>query len=324
MRNESSILSQGIISSRAAGRLITVAGNAIINQGTLEVINGGTIAVTAQSMINLAGTISSASNSLVTISAPLTWAGGSIGGDGPLILNSTASITDNAVKPGTGVLRVNSSFSVAPGKRLDLTTGKLILKASTVGSWNGSSYTGVSALIQSGRNNPGSTGGRWAGPGIVTSQSDAVVRELTSIGVATAAQVKSIAATRTSLWSGQTVSGTDVLVMYTYAGDANLDGKIDVADYARLDFNLPLHSAGWFNGDFNYDGKIDVLDYGIIDMNVRAQDAPFSTASDALAATSQVARLTDDSVATVPEPCSSAVFVFGAASAGGIRTRRRK
>jgi hypothetical protein len=48
--------------------------------------------------------------------------------------------------------------------------------------------------------------------------------------------------------------------MYTYGGDANLDGKITVDDYGRIDFNVGLGTAGWYNGDFNYDGKITVDD----------------------------------------------------------------
>ena len=98
------------------------------------------------------------------------------------------------------------------------------------------------------------------------------------IGVATAAQVKGIAATATAVWAGQTVTGSDTLVMYTYGGDANLDGKINVDDYGRIDFNVNLGTPGWFNGDFNYDGKINVDDYGIIDFNVGIQGAPFFTA----------------------------------------------
>jgi hypothetical protein len=62
--------------------------------------------------------------------------------------------------------------------------------------------------------------------------------------------------------------------MYTYAGDANLDGKIDISDYGLIDSAVRIGLSGWFNGDFNYDGKIDILDYGIIDSNVRVQGPP--------------------------------------------------
>ena len=46
--------------------------------------------------------------------------------------------------------------------------------------------------------------------------------------------------------------------MYTYGGDATLDGKINVDDYGRIDGNVGSSGSifGWYNGDFNYDGKI--------------------------------------------------------------------
>src|SRR5207247_3849777 len=100
----------------------------------------------------------------------------------------------------------------------------------------------------------------------------------TGIGIATAAQVKGIAATTTATWAGQTVTGTDALVMYTYGGDANLDGKLNVDDYGRIDSNIGLGTAGWYNGDFNYDGKVNVDDHGIIDSNIGIQGAPFPAA----------------------------------------------
>src|SRR5205807_5077059 len=168
---------------------------------------------------------------------------------------------------------------------------------------SGSTYTGVTGLIQSGRNS-----GNWSGPGIITSKTDATTSVRTSIGVATAQQVKNLSsATATAVWAGQTVTGSDTLVMYTYGGDANLDGKIDISDYGRIDFNIPLHTTGWFNGDFNYDGKIDISDYGIIDFNIGIQGTPFSTAG-GLSATA------------VPEPAAALLFAAGLL----FRPRRRR
>ena len=60
------------------------------------------------------------------------------------------------------------------------------------------------------------------------------------------------------------MSAADLLVMYTYAGDANLDGKIDIDDYGQIDSNVSKSDTvfGWFNGDFNYDGAISIeLEY---------------------------------------------------------------
>src|SRR6185295_13336067 len=80
-------------------------------------------------------------------------------------------------------------------------------------------------------------------------------------------------------FAGISVSASEVLVMYTYGGDANLDGKINVDDYGHIDSSVVLPGVtGWINGDFNYDGKINVDDYGIIDSNVPIQGAPFFTA----------------------------------------------
>ena len=72
-----------------------------------------------------------------------------------------------------------------------------------------------------------------------------------------------------------------MLVKFTYGGDANLDGKINVDDYGRIDFNVNLGTTGWYNGDFNYDGKINVDDYGIIDSTVGIQAPPPGSASGA-------------------------------------------
>src|SRR5205823_10775046 len=119
--------------------------------------------------------------------------------------------------------------------------------------------------------------------------------------IAEAGQVKGVAAGATAVWGGQTVTGSDTLIMYTYGGDANLDGRINVDDYTRIDSNIGLGTAGWFNGDFNYDGKVNVDDYTIIDSNIGIQGAPFPTA---LAATPRVARLT-----AVPEPTTSLLLL---------------
>src|SRR5205807_4956598 len=125
----------------------------------------------------------------------------------------------------------------------------------------------------------------------------------TTLGVASASQVKSINPGDTAVWNGQSVTGSDTLVMFTYAGDATLDGKINVDDYGRIDFNVNLGTSGWYNGDFNYDGKVNVDDYGIIDFNVGIQGAPLLNAE--VAATLRVARLS-----AVPEPASSTTIAL--------------
>jgi autotransporter-associated beta strand protein len=57
-----------------------------------------------------------------------------------------------------------------------------------------------------------------------------------------------------------------VLVKYTYLGDANADGKVDPTDYAIVDGNQGKGHS-WVTGDLNFDGKVDPTDYAQIDGN---------------------------------------------------------
>jgi hypothetical protein len=204
----------------------------------------------------------------------------------------------------TAVSRV-VSLSIDVGAKLDITDNKLIIaSADQTGSWSGASYTGVSGVIQSGRN-----GGDWSGSGIVTSSATG---NLTSIGIATAQQAAALlSSSATAVFAGQTVTGSDTLIMYTYGGDANLDGKINVDDYGHIDSSVVLSGvSGWFNGDFNYDGKVNVDDYGIIDFNVDIQGAPFSTGN-ALSARA------------IPETSASTLALVVAGLQGRRRRRNR-
>jgi autotransporter-associated beta strand protein len=227
----------------------------------------------------------------------------------------------------TRVLRTPSLLISGSGK-LDLQNNKLIT-AANAGSWNGANYTGVTGLIQLGRGT-----GTWNGStGIITSQSQATTSNLTTIGVATAAQVKGIANTATAVFAGQVVTGTDTLAMYTYGGDATLDGKINVDDYTRIDFNVGLGNHGWFNGDFNYDGKINVDDYTIIDFNVGIQGAQFPTAGGVFASGATAAiggsgvglpitSVVSVPTSAVPEPATAGLLALAAAVFAGRRRRR--
>ena len=109
------------------------------------------------------------------------------------------------------------------------------------------------------------------------------------------------------------VAADDVIVMYTWAGDANVDGLISGDDLAALDFSFAVPGAsGWYNGDFNHDGIISGDDYAAVDFNIVAQGAPFSTA--APAATSLTA---------VPEPAGGLAASFVGCSMFARRRRKQ-
>jgi ELWxxDGT repeat protein len=203
------------------------------------------------------------------------------------VFNTTQHIADlqlngghASVAPGGGKVLLANALSITGGGALDLRDDSFALDysaASPIGSWDGSTYTGITGLIKSGRN-----GGSWNGSGIVTSLANASV---TTLGVAEASQVLGAGG---GTIGGQSLDGSAVIVKYTYGGDANLDGKINVDDYTRIDFNVALGTTGWYNGDFNYDGKINVDDYTIIDFNVGIQGPPILSASTTIAMAQRV------------------------------------
>ena len=209
-------------------------------------------------------------------------------------------------------IRTTVSAIRVPGVERDITASAGVAgllahggTAGGVGTWDSSAYTGMTGLIASGRN--GGTLPLWDGSGIITSQSDATGGNLHSIAIARASDVRPATATATALWAGQTITGTDTLVMYTYGGDANLDGVVNIDDYGKLDTGFRQTRTGWINGDFNYDGVVNIDDYGIIDFNVTAQTGTFPAAGGI------------EGVAAVPEP---AFVSFGGLGVLLARLRR--
>jgi hypothetical protein len=161
-----------------------------------------------------------------------------------------------ALGAGGDKVLIAATLSIGAGGKLDLADNDLIVRAGTAGTWNGSSYDGITGLV--------------AGGSIFSSLAQS---RRTVLGIATAGQLDGLTGAQTAIWNGQTVSASDVLVKYTYAGDANLDGKVNIDDYGRIDANVGQSGSvfGWYSGDFNFDGKINIDDYGLIDSIIGAQ-----------------------------------------------------
>ena len=214
-------------------------------------------------------------------------------------------------------------MSIGASGKLNLTNTKIVTKDAigtrTLNDPNdpnaGGVYSGVQGLVQKGYNE-----GTWDGNGILTSQSDAL-NGLTTIGVANAGDVKFLGPTDTTLWAGQTINGTDTLVMYTYGGDADLNGKLDADDYSFIDVGIGTAGAsGYANGDFNYDGVINADDYSVIDTNINSTAyktaGPFWTADEERGFAAASSGLT-----AVPEPTGLGVLALAAT---GLLARRRR
>ena len=66
-------------------------------------------------------------------------------------------------------------------------------------------------------------------------------------------------------FDGQSAVNTDILIKYTYFGDANLDGKINTSDVTVTDNSYNSGIPGWASGDWNYDGLLNSSDVTLYD-----------------------------------------------------------
>jgi hypothetical protein len=165
---------------------------------------------------------------------------------------------------GRTVLVVNS-LSIAQGGLLDLANNDLIVRNGSGGS--------VATWLDEGFNYGGPA---WAGATGIISSSAAATPRLMALGDLTEN-------TAGQSFDRLTVYAGDVLVKYTYIGDANLDGKVDGSDYSLIDGTFVNEQGsktaigGWFMGDFNRDGVVDGSDYSLIDNAFNNQGAPLSS-----------------------------------------------
>jgi PEP-CTERM motif len=125
-------------------------------------------------------------------------------------------------------------------------------------------------------------------------------------------------------FDGQAVNDGDVLVKYTYYGDALLNGNVSAGDYVQIDNGFNMHLTGWYNGDFNYDSVINGDDYALIDNAYNTQGSvSFAgiSAGPADMVASNTSQIAGESSSAVPEPGSLTLLTIGA---GGLLSRRRR
>jgi hypothetical protein len=162
---------------------------------------------------------------------------------------------------------ITRSLAIPSGK-LDLNDNDMIVDYAAV-----SQLSAIQTLINSAR-----AGGAWTGSGITSSSAKNNAQHNSTLGAMEATDYKSIYG-QSALFGGQSIDNSAVLVKYTYYGDANFNGKVDGADYSRIDTSFNQEStfgniSGWLNGDFDGNGKVDGSDYALIDAAFNSQSAP--------------------------------------------------
>jgi hypothetical protein len=143
----------------------------------------------------------------------------------------------------------------APTASMDLNDNDLIVTATTAAD--------VQSLIAAGRN-----GGPWDGQGLTSAAARA--DGATTLGVLRGTEW--IAINGAAPFDGFAVASSDVLVKYTWHGDADFNGEVNFDDYVRIDGGFNGGLTGWLNGDFDHSGAVDFDDYVLIDLGFNAQD----------------------------------------------------
>jgi len=284
----------------------TFAGS-ITGTGGLQMTGPGTLALSGVNTYS-GGTSVTGGELIIQPTSPTTSAlptgALSISGSGlaQLAPNVTAG-SDIGPSPASNVNL--TSLGISGNGKLDITNNHIII------DYNGAAndpIASIAALIASGYN-----GGTWTGIGIMSTMAQS--NPSYGIGYADAADVGNPA----GLSSGQ------IEIAYTLLGDANLDYKVNGADFTLMaaNFNDSV-TAGWDKGDFNYSNTVNGDDFVLLADNFNqfasqsAVSAADLTALDDFAAANGISL---SGVSSVPEPASIGMLAAGTI---GVLSRRRR
>ena len=123
--------------------------------------------------------------------------------------------------------------------------------------------------------------------------------------------------------------GTQVVIQDTLAGDANLDGNVNITDLSTLLLNY--NKTGTFaSGDFNGDGAVNITDLSSLLLNYNGTLNPATptivyASREVFDDPAAIALLNQGGfrpLVAVPEPSTLAVLALSATALAGRRRRR--
>jgi hypothetical protein len=144
------------------------------------------------------------------------------------------------------------SLNVDDGGRLDLTDEDMVID-----------YSGASpiATVQA-RLSSGYAGGAWNGQGIMSSTAPGTAN--TAVGFAESADLFS---SFPANFGGVGVDNTAILLKYTFNGDVDLSGNVNLRDFNRLAANFGATGRRWSQGDFDFNGTVNLQDFNKLAAN---------------------------------------------------------
>ena len=170
------------------------------------------------------------------------WGNFSVGG--PVNIGSGAKVLLGAGRR----TQVFNSLAIAGGT--NAWTGTLDIQGNLLVVKDGS-LAAIENQVRSGMNS--ASGGYWNGKGITSSTAAADTNYYTAVGV-----FDNSLAHYTTFGDANGLTGSEVLVRYTFYGDADLSGTVDFEnDYIQWQTGFVNGLTGWQYGDFNHDGVVD-------------------------------------------------------------------
>ncbi len=330
----------------ASNTQITVA-NATDSLTFSNTISGtGNLTTSGNGTINLTGT-TSYTGSTTVVSGTLNLSSGASVTSGSFNTGTGATLIINGTVPVTAAVTGVGTTTFGPGPATGIfnrTIGSLTLATGSSVTVTAPTLRANRTVLATGALNFGGTTNAWLGK-LNLADNDMIVRSGNLSNITN--QIKAGYAAGGKYWNGSTgitstsaasdtthltalgsglslgsafdglpTSTSDVLIKYTYFGDANLDGKVDGSDYSRIDSGYLSHATGWSNGDFNYDGVVNGSDYTLIDNAFNTQSASLtSVISDPQAnITAEIAT----PASALPEPAGIGLIILS-----GLLGRRR-
>lgn len=228
----------GNIVAAGGGNIVAAGGgNVISNDGGSIVAAGGGNAIVSNAIRSNASINTGPSYSIIAQSGgTITLGGGSISADNAVEIDAGGLLTGHGTLTSTSA--TNAGKIVATGGTLEFentqldNTGLIDIAGGTLLLDQGLAED-VLTQIQSGYDN-----GKWDGTSGITC---------------------SLAANNSAVAIGYSIDGPAVTLMYTWVGDANMDGIVDSADFAMISAT----GDSWSTGDFNYDGVVNADDYAL-------------------------------------------------------------
>jgi hypothetical protein len=213
------------------------------------------------------------------------------------------------------------SLQIAAGGLLTLDNSALTINYGTTPTPNAT----IRGYISSAYNINGTL---WSGTTGITSTNAAADPAHHSIAFADGADgvVTNLpAGISTAIPNGGALPAGREVITYAYAGDANLDGKVDFNDFVAITTHFMQPDINWDHGNFNYDGIVDFNDFIILSTNfgegVTGGDgvgatpqelAQFNALAESYGISSSQIAAWNASISNLPEPGSLGFILLGA------------